>query len=321
MAPDTEPVFLTNATRKRRQSEEEEQNTGSKKPRLSPVEEPPKLPESRAVGEQDASLKAPTKQQDSEERGGGRRKSNTRVDEKQRSKRLFGALLSNLNQPKRDTKAKKRQDNLERHKAELRMKDGGHSQDTHRHLELLVECRKREQRTFEKEKMRAKHSNMLDRANFLQTKTEPRLYYRPWDLRLHEEDRIDLQKRETRTKVDRELDEFFESKQKLDDVPALPASTKELETTKSINPNQLTDANQLVMDDGPESQGQVKSDTNTESKAPAVPDTDSCLVDDTSAEQETTAPDSPTQSGDTKKQEEAEADHVVEGGAEDDVIY
>ena len=35
-------------------------------------------------------------------------------------------------------------------------------------------------------------------------------YYRPWDLRADEEDRIDAQIKEAQTRIDRELDEFSE---------------------------------------------------------------------------------------------------------------
>lgn len=74
--------------------------------------------------------------------------------------------------------------------------------------------------------MRAHHGNMLDRANYLQTVSEPRIvscpcslnqsyantlqFYKPWDLRPDEEDRIEEQIRTARAHVDRELDEFDE---------------------------------------------------------------------------------------------------------------
>ena len=75
--------------------------------------------------------------------------------------------------------------------------------------------------------MRIRHANMLDRANFLQTEAEPRLvrsvmicamtgqhradqsqYYRPWELRPDEEDRIQDQIKGAQARIDKELEEF-----------------------------------------------------------------------------------------------------------------
>jgi hypothetical protein len=74
--------------------------------------------------------------------------------------------------------------------------------------------------------MRTRHSNMLNRANYLQTVSEPRIvsclraskwsfinamqFYKPWDLRPDEEDRIEEQIRDAQAQIDKELDEFDE---------------------------------------------------------------------------------------------------------------
>ncbi len=82
--------------------------------------------------------------------------------------------------------------------------------------------------TFLGWQMRIRHKNMLDRANFLVTKAEPKVvsrtefevlgksdeltdtrqYFRPWDLRAAEEDRIDEQIKETQALIGREVEEF-----------------------------------------------------------------------------------------------------------------
>lgn len=56
--------------------------------------------------------------------------------------------------------------------------------------------------------MKARHNNMLHLAHFLYTKTEPRLYYKPWEMSPEEEDRIDDQIAEARAAIQRELDEY-----------------------------------------------------------------------------------------------------------------
>lgn len=77
--------------------------------------------------------------------------------------------------------------------------------------------------------MHTRHKNLLNAANFLQTKTEPILvrealsviqpeintsqYYRPWELLPDQEDRIDDQIKEAQALVDKEFDEWKEEKQ------------------------------------------------------------------------------------------------------------
>lgn len=56
--------------------------------------------------------------------------------------------------------------------------------------------------------MKARHDNMLHLAHFLYTKTEPRLYYKPWEMGPDEEDRIGDQIAEARAAIQRELDEY-----------------------------------------------------------------------------------------------------------------
>lgn len=81
--------------------------------------------------------------------------------------------------------------------------------------------------------MCARHKQLLNVANFLQTKAEPKLvrlaiyetlrsatlltdfqYYRPWDLLPDEEDRIDDQIKDAQTQIDKELAEWEQEKQK-----------------------------------------------------------------------------------------------------------
>lgn len=56
--------------------------------------------------------------------------------------------------------------------------------------------------------MNVRHDNMLHLAHFLSTRSEPRLYYKPWEMSPEEEDRIDSQIAEARQVIQREQDEF-----------------------------------------------------------------------------------------------------------------
>lgn len=56
--------------------------------------------------------------------------------------------------------------------------------------------------------MKARHDNMLHLAHFLYTKSEPQLYYKPWEMSPDEEDRITDQVAEAKETIQRERDEF-----------------------------------------------------------------------------------------------------------------
>ncbi|KAK3635818.1 hypothetical protein LTR56_014524 [Elasticomyces elasticus] len=129
------------------------------------------------------------------------------TDEKQRSKRLFGALLGNLNQPG-DRTSKRRQEIEARRKAELQRQDDERGEEKQRRLEGLAEHRSTVQKKVDEESMRIRHANTLKMANFLQTSSEPKLYYKPWELRPDEEDRIEQQLKEAEALIERELAAF-----------------------------------------------------------------------------------------------------------------
>lgn len=74
-----------------------------------------------------------------------RRKTGPTMHDKQRSKRLFGALLGNLNQPG-DRASKRRQEIESRRKAELQRQDDERLEDKKQRLEKLAEKRKETQR-------------------------------------------------------------------------------------------------------------------------------------------------------------------------------
>ncbi|KAK5135542.1 hypothetical protein LTR08_005177 [Meristemomyces frigidus] len=134
-----------------------------------------------------------------------RRKSGGIAAEKQRSKRLFGALLGNLNKPGGDRTSLRRQEIEARRKAELLRQDEERREEKALRLERRTERRREVQVAVDEDQMRMRHEDLLDTANFLQTVAEPKLYYRPWDLRPDEEDRIDEQIKEAQARVDSEL--------------------------------------------------------------------------------------------------------------------
>ena len=82
--------------------------------------------------------------------GESRRKSSA-VNEKDRSRRLFGGLLGSLSQKGDSRTTKRRQEIESRRKAELQRQDDEHVEDKQRRLELLAEKRRRVKKEIEDE--------------------------------------------------------------------------------------------------------------------------------------------------------------------------
>ena len=146
---------------KRRQSEVSEQE--SKRLRASPGKTSPS-PEttrasarrdSNAPGEEDSRRESTDKAagEQAQQKGEPRRKSSA-VNEKDRSRRLFGGLLGSLSQKGDSRTTKRRQEIESRRKAELQRQDDEHLEDKQRRLEQLAEKRRRVKKELEAETVR-----------------------------------------------------------------------------------------------------------------------------------------------------------------------
>ncbi|KAI7530188.1 hypothetical protein KC331_g14802 [Hortaea werneckii] len=252
------------------------------------------------------------------------------VDEKKRSKRLFGALLGNLNQPS-DRTSKRRQEIETRRKAELQKQDEEVQEDKARRAERLREHRRKVQRDeVDEEVMRARHRQMLDQANFLQTKAEPKILYRPWELRPEEEDLIDEQIRKAKDAVDREVDEWEARKQGSVSTPARDEAMQGVEGGAKEDDGIGKEGNEREEKAGDKKMSdQPSPDAVTQPPAEEVPDSQPAepkkeeepAKEQHQAEQNETAAGSPSQKQEQVNNEVDEhGDHVVEG-EEDTVIY
>jgi hypothetical protein len=140
-APAQEPVVGT----KRRMSESSEQEQESKKTRLSPSKTSPLPIEEKAeekgegVQDQPNQLSPDAKREEKKE---PRRRSN--IDDKQRSKRLFGALFGS-NNAAGDKVSRRRSEIEQRKKAELKKQDEERVEDRQKRLAKLAVHRRMEQ--------------------------------------------------------------------------------------------------------------------------------------------------------------------------------
>ncbi|KAB2578964.1 Pinin/SDK/MemA protein [Lasiodiplodia theobromae] len=193
------PASPRDNPQKRRQSSVSE--AGSKRPRLS------------IDDTNNDSQDGPRHQNDSPtDRRADRRRSGA-VEERKRGQRLFGALLGTLSQSSSTAAQRRRADIDKKQQEKLKLQAQEFDQRKKQRLEELMVVRRREQKKFDEQTMRIRHSNILAQAHFLQTKTEPKLFYKPWELRPEEEDIIKAQVEEAEASIERELAEFERRKQ------------------------------------------------------------------------------------------------------------
>lgn len=330
VAPPTTASESPNANGlKRRASEDEEPD--SKRQRRSPSHEKTDQPvNSTETAEEKHDTPADTNDNSKPQEPKGASRKTGAVDEKKRSKRLFDALLGNLNQPS-DRTSKRRQEIETRRKAELQKQDEEVQEDKARRTERLREHRKKVQRDeVDKEVMRARHRQMLDQANFLQTKAEPKILYRPWELRPEEEDVIDEQIRKAKDEVDREVEKWENRKEGRVSTPARDEAMQGAESEHKQDDGSAKEAHEEEQKDGDKKMSdQPSPDAVTQAPIQEVPDShpaepkkeEEPAEEQHGPEQNETAAGS---SGQKQEQENTEVDehgdHVVEG-EEDTVIY
>ena len=141
---------------KRRQSDEEEEEHQGKKQRISSGKNSPATNSAEQGDSGDVTSVREEKPLDTEQQkqdSDSRRKPG-KIDEKQRSKRLFGALLGSLNQPS-DRTTKRRQEIESRRKAELQRQDDERVEDKARQKELWAEQRKKAQAKVDMDNVRS----------------------------------------------------------------------------------------------------------------------------------------------------------------------
>ncbi|OJJ37623.1 hypothetical protein ASPWEDRAFT_171092 [Aspergillus wentii DTO 134E9] len=145
-----------------------------------------------------------------EERKVERRPVRGREEERKRGQRLFGGLLGTLSQGSNSAAQRRRADIERRQQDKLKLQDEEYGELKKKRRDERVATRKKDQRLYEEESMRTRHSNLVAMAHFLKTKTKPVLYYKPWQLTHRDEDVIQDQIDEAEATVARETADFEE---------------------------------------------------------------------------------------------------------------
>ncbi|KAF3933511.1 hypothetical protein ABW20_dc0102135 [Dactylellina cionopaga] len=111
-------------------------------------------------------------------------------DEKSRSQRLFGSILGNLGRVSQDTRTKKRAEVDAKMQEKLKAQQEEEKADIRRNREVKEEERK----MFASHAAQVRRRNESHMANFLATRSKPKIYYRPWKLLRSQEITIEKQK-------------------------------------------------------------------------------------------------------------------------------
>ena len=192
---------------KRRLSDVSERE--AKKPRLSEETDDDTLPNDRPVinGAQESTVTHSEPALSAGIEDGVSQRKNTRDDEKKRGKRLFGGLLGTLSQSS-TTPAQRRRAEIERkQQAKLKAQDEEHEEDKKKRLQRLISQRTIQQQEWDEQAMHVRHSNKRAMANMLSTRSEPKIYYLPFELQSQEKHIIESQKEDAEADIERELED------------------------------------------------------------------------------------------------------------------
>jgi hypothetical protein len=183
---------------KRRQSSEAPEPETSKRPRLDSV---PTNGANHTSPPPSATKASPPRRKLTQPARG--------ADEKSRNRRLFGGLLSTLSAPSnKPSSALKRRDEIEQRQRERLKRDDEEIVEARRKKrEDLDRKRRVEQTRWDEQGTRIRHANMRATAGFLQTETQPRIYWKPWEMRKEDEERVRRQKEEVEESIRQELDD------------------------------------------------------------------------------------------------------------------
>ncbi|KAI2789470.1 hypothetical protein POX_d04961 [Penicillium oxalicum] len=131
-----------------------------------------------------------------------------REEDRKRGQRLFGGLLGTLSQSSTTAAQKRRADIEKRQQDKLKSQADEYDGLKKRRKERRDLIRKKETPFYEQEAMRTRHETLIAMAHSLKTRTEPVLYYKPWQLRPGDEAIIQEQIQEAEATIAREVAAF-----------------------------------------------------------------------------------------------------------------
>jgi hypothetical protein len=123
--------------------------------------------------------------------------------------------------------------------------------------------------------MDTRHANLLATAHFLKTKTEPVLFYKPWQLRSEDEAIIRDQIREAEATIAREIEEYEASNSQGDteqeNKPNPPTETSEQAQTSNEDMQEPSTLQTADADAGANGTNHDKDSKETKPESPSAP--------------------------------------------------
>ena len=235
----------------------------------------------------------------------------TPVEEKKRNQRLFGGLLSTLSQTSSTKPQHRRRDEVEARQRERLRKDTEEREAETRRRKLEIDERRREeQKTWDGEgrELRWRRTRMM--AECLVTESLPPLYWKPWELRDEEKQKIQLRRDEAEETIKREKEKLglVSPTRAIAEIPELGDKARSLheeDQTSKINGNNSPDQDKQLEaynNDAGSEQTDAKATNSFESSSERMPN-----AEEPEAEPKT-------------KEDDHAGEELVEGN-EDDVIY
>ena len=133
----------------------------------------------------------------------------TPVEEKKRNQRLFGGLLSTLSQTSSTKPQHRRRDEVEARQRERLRKDTEEREaEARRRKSEIDERRREEQKRWDEEGRELKWRRTRMMAECLVTESLPPLYWKPWELRDEEKQKIQLRRDEAEETIKREKEKL-----------------------------------------------------------------------------------------------------------------
>ncbi|KAI0104196.1 pinin/SDK/memA/ protein conserved region-domain-containing protein [Nemania sp. FL0031] len=172
----------------------------------------PKSPKRAKVDNEKADEKHEPRLQTTREVGTDRREI-ARQEEKKRGRRLLGGLMNTLSQASAGSQHRKRQDIERRQQAKSTQQRVEEDRLRMQRLSKLESVRKFEQLKFDEQVMKTKHTDMLAKARYLQTRAKPKIFYLPYELTRTQEDIIQDQIQQAESIVEKEVSAFRERKE------------------------------------------------------------------------------------------------------------
>ncbi|KAI1116110.1 pinin/SDK/memA/ protein conserved region-domain-containing protein [Nemania sp. NC0429] len=219
----------------------------------------------------------------SAQEGGTDRRELARQEEKKRGRRLLGGLMNTLSQASAGSQHRKRQDIERRQQAKSTQQRAEEDRLRMQRLSKLEAVRRVEQIKFDEQVMKTRHTDLLAKARYLQTRANPKIFYLPYELTRVQENTIQDQIHQAEKTTEKEVSEFRERREER--LQDLGIAVKPSIPNKDETVGKLHDEPPTADNPQPESTNRPASSA-TNKVGPEKPEKESDKADDVMIEED-----------------------------------